>query len=74
MLSVPIIEWGSWIEHTLEHGMQFSGREEGYLYRFSLREALNLARYNPFSLLGKFGPLWGKAQALENVEKKLNIQ
>jgi hypothetical protein len=37
----------------------------------SVREALNLSRWNPFSIFGIKPALWGKTTSLINVEEQL---
>ena len=73
ILDAEISEWQTEIEPWNEQGMEFRGRRAGFASRISLRQALNIARYNFFNFLdGAWGPLWGKTNALKEVEEELN--
>jgi hypothetical protein len=74
MLDAQIDVWESGIDPWTEGGMEFNGRRAGYHTQISLRRALNIARHNIFnSAGGTWGPLWGKADALEQTERDLGI-
>lgn len=70
MLDAECKEWESNIM-PFEEPKFCMGREEGYKPRKSVRQALNLATGNLFSVFGLLPPLWGKTTALQNVEEKL---
>lgn len=70
MLDAECKEWESNVM-PFEETTICMGRKEGYKPRKSLRQTLNLATGNPFSVFGLQPPLWGKTTALQNVEEKL---
>jgi len=70
MLDVRISVWIP--EH--DTGGDFGPLAAGYVEQRSVREALNISNNNIFTLLGGgCGPFWGKAQALQNVERALGL-
>lgn len=73
MLNARISQMASEIRPYAEQGMEFSGRRAGFERQLSVAEALNIATNNLFYILGmgNWGPLWGKARALENVENNI---
>jgi hypothetical protein len=75
MLNAKISVFEDEIPPSIEQGMEFNGQRAGFYSKISLYTALNIANNNFFNNFGDqtWGPLWGKAAALENVEKKLNI-
>lgn len=74
MLNARISEWEEGHDRWSQGDMDFPARSAGYRKRMSLKEALNIANNNIFNNIlsdCSFGPLWGKARALENVERYL---
>lgn len=75
MLNARISSRVSEIPPSTEQGMEFSGRRAGFERQLSVAEALNIATNNVFNIfgMGNWGPLWGKARALENVENTIAL-
>lgn len=71
MLDAKFSVWETETHPWVEGDMEFDGSPEGYFEKLSLRQALNISRNNIFP--GHWGPIWGKAKALENVENALGI-
>jgi hypothetical protein len=70
MLKACLSEWKEGSINNENFG--YSGKSGGYEESISLYAALNIATFNPFNPMGgTFGPLWGKSQALKNVEASL---
>lgn len=71
MINTEFSPWGVGIEHWSQGGQDFSSTYENYIWKPSLKISLNVSMNNIFTLVGPFGPWWGKARALENVENEL---
>lgn len=75
MLDARISQWEDAIAPWTEHGDEYNGRTAGYRIQASVREALNVSTNNLFNDgISTWGPLWGKTEALKNVEAKLTLE
>lgn len=73
MLDACLLVWRDEVASWNEQGMEFNGWAAGFYMQLSLRQALNIAKNNPFNFGdGERGPLLGKAKALVNVEAAIS--